>query len=44
MNDDSIFPFKVMAVGNKGYVCKPSGQRLDTYISPKVLTKIMESA
>ena len=33
MNDNSIFPFRVMAVENKWYVCKPSGQRLDIYFT-----------
>jgi hypothetical protein len=31
MNNNSIFPFTVMAVGDNWYVCKPNGERIDIY-------------
>ena len=33
MNNNSIFPFTVMAVGDNWYVCKPNGIRLGIYFT-----------
>lgn len=33
MNDDSIYPFRVLGVGGKWYVCKPNGEQIDLYFN-----------
>ena len=44
MHNNSIFPFTVMAIGDKWYVCKPNGTRIDIYFTrAKYAFKVAET-